>query len=213
VDASAIKSEKWHSLLEQDSTAVISIGSPLASLSSEVMLARMFGVEPFEPPHFTTKNPLPFYFVWFAKAARRFRSAFGLTWSDLTRDFQALAPKVKANRCSAFILNSTAYPVAADGQTWTMHGVIAAQRRASGSVWLVVSGLAGPATLAAARLVRHVRAELPISSHENSPVLWVPLKVKVKTGHPSSVVSGDVREIAEAELLGDPEPWPKTSGP
>ena len=38
VDPSAIKSEKWYSLLETERISVISIGSPMAALSSEVML-------------------------------------------------------------------------------------------------------------------------------------------------------------------------------
>ncbi len=209
VDASAIKSEKWYSLLDMESTSVISIGSPLAALSSEVMLARMFGVEPFERPRFTTKLPLPFYFVWRPKVARGCRSAFGLTWQELTPEFKGLADAVKKNLSSAFILNGVAHAAPAEAKSWTMYGVIAAQRRASGSVWLVVSGLVGPATLAAARLVKLVNAELPVTGNQNSSVLWVPVKATIKTGHASSVVSGDLREIVDAELLGEPELWPK----
>lgn len=188
---------------------MISIGSPLAALSSEVILARMFGVEPFERPRFSTKLPLPFYFVWLPKVAHGFRSAFGLIWQDLTTEFKTLAEEVRKSRSSAFILNGEPHAIPAEGKTWTMYGLIAAQRRACGSVWLVVSGLAGPATLAAARLVKHVNAELPISDHQDSAVLWVPVKASIKTGRPSSVVSGDLREIVDAELVGEPELWPK----
>lgn len=209
VDASAIRSEKWYALLETERTSVISIGSPMAALSSEMMLAQMFGVEPFARPRFSTKLPLPFYFVWLPKLAHRFRSAFGLGWEELTAEFKGLAEEVRENRSSAFILNGVPHAMPAGGKTWTMYGLIAAQRRACGSVWLVVSGLAGPATLAAARLVKHVNAELPISNHQNSAVLWVPVKARIKTGRASSVVSGDLREIVDAELVGEPELWPK----
>jgi len=64
VDPSALKAEKWYSLLDLPQTSVISVGAPVAALSSEVMLARMFGVEPFVRPRFSTKAALPFYFVW-----------------------------------------------------------------------------------------------------------------------------------------------------
>lgn len=208
VDPSAIKSEKWYSLLDMDRASVISIGSPIASLSSEVMLARMFDVAPFVRPRFSTKLPLPFYFVWLPRVARGFRSAFGLTAQELEAEFKELARAVKQDRAAAFILNGVPHAVPAEAKSWTMYGIIAAQRRASGSVWLVVSGLAGPATLAAAKLVKWVDAELPSSQNQNSRVLWVPVRTSIKLGRPSSIVSGDLREIANFELLGEPNFWP-----
>jgi hypothetical protein len=209
VDALAIQTETWYSLLDVAGTSVISIGSPIAALSSEVMLARMFNVEPFVRPHFAIRSPLPFYFVWMPRVARGFRSAFGLTWRELGTDFAKLGQAVRANRSAAFFLNGVPHPVPAKAKDWTMHGVIAAQRRASGSVWLVVSGLAGPATLAAARLVKFVDAELPVCQHQNSPVLWMPIKAFIKVGRPSSVVSGDLREIVDVEPVGESRFWPK----
>jgi len=209
VDPSAIKSEKWYSFLEMERTSVISIGSPLAALSSEVMLARMFNVEPFARPRFSTKLPLPFYFVWVPRVVRGFRSAFGLTWQDLTPEFKQLAKAVKQNRTAAFLLNGVSHPTPTEGKCWTMYGLIAAQRRASGSVWLVVSGLAGPATLAAAQLAKRIDAELPFNDNQNAQVLWMPMKATIKTGRPSSIVSGDLREIVDAELVGEPNLWPK----
>lgn len=212
VDPSAIKSEKWYSFLEMDRTSVISIGSPLAALSSEVMLSRMFNVEPFERPGFSTKSPLPFYFVWIPRAAQGFRSAFGLTWRELATEFKQLARTVKQNRSAAFILDGVPHTAPIEGKSWTMYGIIAAQRRVSGSVWLVVSGLAGPATFAASRLVKRITAELPASDNQNSQVLWMPVRATIKAGRPSSVVSGDLREVVDAELVGEPNFWPKGSG-
>jgi hypothetical protein len=216
VDPSAIRSEKWYSLLEMDGTSVVSIGSPIAALSSEVMLSRMFGVAPFECPRFSIKPPLPFYFVWLPRVARGFRSAFGLTSEELEPGFKQLAKDVKRGSTAAFILDGTAFAVPAEAKSWTMYGVVAAQRRASGSVWLVVSGLAGPATLAAAKLVKWIDAELPVTHNQNSQVLWVPVKATIRTGRPSSVVSGDLREITDFSLVGEPKFWPMAadkSGP
>ncbi len=133
-----------------------------------ILLLRMFNVDPFERPRFSTKLPLPFYFVWVPRAARSLRSAFGLTWRELMPEFAQLARAVKQNRSAAFILNGTPLTAPIEGKSWDMYGVIAAQRRASGSVWLVVSGLAGPATLAAAKLVKLIDAELPITEKQNS---------------------------------------------
>lgn len=208
VDPSAIKAEKWYSMLEMHKTSVVSIGSPVVALSSEVMLARMFGVSPFVRPRFSTKSPLPFYFVWLPHVVGNFPSAFGLTWRELEPEFKGLAKDVKNNRATAFILNGKPHVVPAEGKAWNVYGVIAAQRRACGSVWLVVSGLAGPATLASANLVKQITAELPSTDQQDSAVLWAAIKVKIKTGRPSSVVSGDLREIESAEFVGEPQIWP-----
>ena len=68
-----------------------------------------------------------------------------------------VAEQVKRNHASAFILEGTPHIVPADGNSWVIYGVIAAQRRAAGNVWLVVSGLAGPATDAAAMMVKDLK--------------------------------------------------------
>lgn len=207
VNPTAIKSERWYRILEDDQASVVSIGSPLAALSSEVMLARMFGVEPFETPRFKTGRQVPFFFVWRPKHARNFRSAFALTFRELQSDCPSIASKVERNQATAFVLDGTAHPVAAEGKTWTMYGIIAAQRRAAGNVWLVLSGLAGPATHAAAMMVKEITAELPWSKGQPSKVLWVPVKVQIKTGQDSSF-GGDVREIVSAEFDEEPRIWP-----
>lgn len=63
----------------------------------------------------------------------------------------------------------------------------------------------GPATIATAQLVKRVNAEVPVTGNQNSSVLLVPVKATIKTGHASSVVSGDLREIVDAELVREPE--------
>lgn len=207
VNPAAIKTERWHRILDEDQASVISIGSPLAALSSEVMLARMFGVAPFTPPQVKTSKQVPFFFVWLPRLARNFRSAFGLTWRELESDAKAFALRVKNNQSSAFVLDGVTHGVSAEGKSWTMYGVIAAQRRAAGNVWLVVSGLAGPATNAATKMVKEITAELPWGNGKPSSVLWIPVKVKIKVGEAGSV-NGDCREIVQTEFDGEPRFWP-----
>ena len=207
VHPGAIKSEQWYRVLEDDQASVISIGSPLAALSSEVMLARMFNVEPFTTPRFKTGRQVPFFFAWLPKLARNFRSAFALTWRELQADYKAIASQVKRNQAAAFILEGVPHRVPAEGNSWTMYGIIAAQRRAAGNVWLVVSGLAGPATYAAALMVKNVTAELPWAKGQPSKVLWVPVRVKIKAGE-SAPLSGDMREVVQAEFDGESRTWP-----
>ena len=89
-----------------------------------------------------------------------------------------------------------------------MYGVIAAQRRPAGNVWLVVSGLTGPATHAAAMKVKEITAEIPWAQGQPSKVLWVPVKVKIKAGPPTPF-GGDIREIVGADFDGEPRIWPE----
>ena len=206
VDPAAIHSERWHRILEEDQASVISIGSPLASLSSEVMLSRMFGVEQFTMPRFRAGKQVPFFFVWLPKSIRHFSSAFALTWRELQSEHAAIATGVRRNQTAAFILEGKPHVVPAEGKAWTMYGIIAAQRRAAGNVWLVVSGLAGPATYAVTTMVKEISAELPWSKGKHSKVLWVPVKVKIKAGK-TAPWSGDTREIVEAVFDGEPRLW------
>jgi len=207
-DPEAIRTKQWYRFLEDDQASVVSLGSPLAALSSEIMLAGMFGVKAFVPPRVGMERQLPFFFVWLPKLARNFSSAFALTWRDLRTDFPELAMQVKSNKASAFILEGKPHVVTARGTSWTTYGIIAAQRRAAGNVWAVVSGLAGPATHAAAMLVKDIATELPWAKGQPSKVLWVPVKAKIKADEPPPP-SGDMRQIEKVEFDGEPRIWPE----
>lgn len=206
IDPAAIHRERWHRILEEDQASVISIGSPLASLSSEVMLARMFGVEQFKGPRFRSGRQVPFFFVWLPKSIQHFCSSFALTWRELHVEHAALATRVKRNQTAAFLLEGKPHVVPAEGKAWTMYGIIAAQRRAAGNVWLVVSGLTGPATYGVTTMVKEISAELPWSKGKHSKVLWLPVKVKIKAGQ-TTPWSGDTREVVEAVFDGEPRLW------
>ena len=89
-----------------------------------------------------------------------------------------------------------------------MYGIIAAQRRAAGNVWLVISGLAGPATYGVAMVVKEVSVELPLAKGKHSKVLWVRVKVKINAGK-AAPWSGDTREVVDAAFDGEPRLWPE----
>jgi len=206
VEPSALRAESWFRVLDEDQASVISIGSPLAALSSEIMLARMFGVQPFEAPHFKTRKAVPFFFVWRPKLAEDFHSTFGLSWRELQAEHPELAARVERNQSTAFILDNKPHESRTEAHSWTMYGIIAAQRRAAGNVWLVVSGLAGPATYAAATKVKQITAELPYSANGHSQVLWVPVKVQIRAGK-NKPLEGDIREVVYSEFDGKPRIW------
>jgi hypothetical protein len=207
VDPAQLSNEPWCRILDDDQASVVSIGSSLAALSTEIMLARMFDVKPFEPPR-VTQQKVPFYFVWLHKVAAQFRSAFGLTGEDLRADHADLARRVQSNGTTAVLLEGKVHESPTKSHEWTMYGIIAAQRRAAGNVWVVVSGLHGPATFGAATMVSHITDELPWSSKGPSKVLWVPVKVLVSAGK-AKPTDGDIREVISAEFDGKPRIWPE----
>jgi hypothetical protein len=205
--------EQWHALLEDDERSLISLGSPLASLASEIMLARMFKREPFKtpPPTADPKERLPFYFVWPPKISKQHRSAFAWTWRELEAIGRHKEARiVKRNKASAMILGMDVHLVPLKAADWEMYGVIVAQRQRHGNVWLVVSGLTGPATNAAATLVRDVDAELPWSKNGNSLLLWQPIKARVTDDRFRKDVE-DKRRVAAVEFLGTPRLWPASA--
>lgn len=203
----SVQGETWFRVLDQDQDSVVSIGSPLASLSTEVMLARMFGVTPFQTPDPGAARALPFWYCWAPVIAGRFHSAFALTPDGLATFHAGIAARVRANQSHAFGFEGQVHEVPRTGDAWTMHGIIAAQRRPAGNVWLVISGLAGPATCAAAKLVPAFKGYLSWQPHQTSAALWIPVRAQVKQGA-ASPARGDLRELERQTFLGEPRQHP-----
>jgi hypothetical protein len=198
-----IRAEPWLRLLDDDQHSLVSIGSPLASLSSEVMRARMFGVEPFQTPAAEAALRLPFWYCWAPRVAGKFRSGFALTPKELQALNPDIARRVAANQSNAFGLDGNVSEVPRTGRSWRMLGMVAAQRRPAGNLWMVLSGLAGPATCAAARVVAEIHAFVPWEAHRASPVVLAPVIAQVREG-PANPARGDIRELEKVELLGPP---------
>ena len=196
-----VQAEPWLRVLDEDTHSVVSIGSPLASLSTEVMLARMFAVKPFHTPEAAVVGKLPFWYCWAPVITEKFRSAFALTPAELQTFEKDIATRVHTNQSHAFGMGNKVFEVPRTGKAWQMHGIVAAQRRPAGNLWLVVSGLAGPATCAAAKLVPDIRAMLPWQPLQISPVLWVPVIARVEEGAVNRA-RGDIRELASVDFAG-----------
>lgn len=207
-NAELVRKEKWHDLLTDGSSSLIAIGSPLACLASEVMLAKMFGVPPFQSPDLSLsdKQRLPFFYAWPPNKAPRFRSAFALDARQLAKFNRRPARALQENRIAAFVLDQEVFEVPRHGNRWTMYGVIAAQRREEQSVWLVVSGLSGPATFGAAMHTKRITAELPWKKDAVAPVLWVPIEASIVADE-SLGSEGDNRELVSVKALSPPRLW------
>ena len=204
ITAEAFPQEPWFEELLRADTSVISIGSPVISLSSEWMLAEMFGRQPGDQPDLAAVRRMPFGFAWRPEVVKNFRSAFHVSLPVLQKLDAGFAREVGQNQSAAFWLEGALHKVPMPRDRWIMHGVIAAQRQPKGNVWLVVSGLSGPATLAAASKVRHIMDELPWSNGQRSPALWMPVKAIVKKGIGSSA---DIREVESVEFDGVARLW------
>lgn len=211
VDQSKFLSERWYQLLEHDEHSVVAFGSPHACLASEVMLARMFGVEPFSPPslNFSGQTPFPFYFAWPKKYWNAPFSSFALDWRTLQNG--ELRDRLENDKSWAFILDNRPHYVDIQGAEWPMYGIVAAQRRTRKNVWVVLCGITGPATYAAAKLIGGLEVELP-SPVNGRPgdVVWLPylastvdtaseLKSDTEDG-----TRGDTRQVTAFKPLGEP---------
>ncbi len=211
MDERTARERDWYDILDDDSRSLVAIGSPRACLASEVMLARMFDVPPFKAP--ALENGLlakvPFAFHWPARVSRGFRSGFTCTTGDLEstakKGFQFKEPGwrglIRRGKASAFIMGDQVLAVPLGVRKWDAYGVIVAQRRSAGNVWLVVAGITGPATYAAAMLVNRLSVELPAEQRGDGPILLQAVKTAITTD--KSRKAGDNREI------GSPAPWCK----
>ena len=220
-----LATEPWYQLLEDQQCSVIAFGSSRACHASEIMLAQMFGVTPFHKPSLT--DPLlPFYFIWpggqsgesgrSAKPRLKgnppgFQSHFAWTPDDIEEKDPALARAIRRGKAFGFYFDGKLYPVSPGPGAFPMYAVIAAQRRSGSQVHVVIAGISGPATHAAATLVRKITAALPHVPGEDSQVLYVPVETQIRTD-PSRSRRGDVREVLSCRFLCPPKWWPAPVG-
>jgi hypothetical protein len=216
--------QDWYGLLQDNQTSVLSIGSPRASHASEILLARLFHQKPFEAPA-AGDAALPFYFIWpdlkqgaprpaLRGAGRRlrenppgFRSRFALAADDIVKRDKALARAIRAGKACAFSLGSKLYPVHIGPKHFKMYAVIAAQRRRGGQTHVIIAGISGPATYAAATLLGQIQEPLPGVADQDGPVLYVPIEVGIRVDSARNRSRGDIREVVSKEFLDEPKIW------
>ena len=200
--------ERWKRHLLDNGQSLVSIGSPRACHASEYMLAEMFGTEPYVAPT-GDKIALPFQFAW-TPHGRRKRSSFTIGARDLRRLAPEFADKIRDENGKAEVLKIGNEILGVDTSKpgWNSYGVIAAQRRRTGKIWLVLAGLSGPLTLATASALRLVMSNMPGPEQpgQHSPVLWCIVEARIER---NPALPGDGREIIDHMLLGKPRLWPE----
>ncbi len=183
--------------------SICSIGASRSNPASEVALARMFGVRPFVPPKTRRRRPLPFHFIWSPKALKFYPSAFALEAADMTEDYPDRAQEIEDEQEWALEVEGEIYsvPRTRRAKTWSSYGIVAAQRRESGQVWVVVAGLSGPATFGAAlAVVQQQTAPLPESlpGVQTSRICWSLIETTVTV---NDMMPGDSRMVGDVRLL------------
>jgi len=195
-------------ILAKKRQSVCAIGSPRSSIASEILLSEMLQVQPFSRP----KRQLPFKFVWPEDEARKeslFASAFVAGHKDLAASEPELASLIERRKASALIVGETVFKVIPKkGKAWDDFAIIAVQEKSDDRVRLVIAGMTGVTTYAAAIGCRtKLNVAIPeCSGGQDSPVLLAVIKVKVKE-RPEGI--GDVRYIESVELAQQPQYWPQ----
>lgn len=202
--AELFSEESWLSLLNDvDGPSLVCIGSPRACHATEVMLAKMLETTPFQRPDSAALKRLPFYFVWSQGQYDELSSAFAARETVLPKN----APRNTNSNAHILALHCNgefhyAYPTT---EKWSTYGVIAAQRRRTGQVWLVITGLNGPGTLATARVVDSITTAIPqAEAGKHGPVLWAIAEGDIDV---IQTRPGDRRELTNQRLLPHPSVW------
>lgn len=179
----------------------VSLGSNRSLPASEGLQARMFGCEPFADAVREEKYRLPFHFVWSETLPYVFDSHFHLKPSDIAeRDFKGAAA-IEAGDASALVTRDKIF---IDRFHLDQHGptyaLCAAQRRRGGQIWLVLAGVTGAATLAAARVASRLVTGLDQDRRdEHSGVHWAVVKAEVEKG--SDGDPGIGRKFSSEEIV------------
>lgn len=149
-----IENEEWYRLLD-DNRALISIGSPFGSYSTECLLCAMVGLDrPFEPV--LESQNLPFRFYW-GKDKSVQGSAFemtGIPADTADADHAACGPVDRG-----LVVGDRWYPAWKNGESTNL---VLAQYR-NGRLRIALCGIYAPATLGLAELL----ADIPLLIREN----------------------------------------------
>jgi hypothetical protein len=161
------------------------------------MLASMFAVPPFNSKPYAPQNKPPCLFIWantvgLPSSFARIEQPASSSSSPSRRQPTTLGLEVEGERLYRSY----------DSNPWEEYGFLAAQRRSSGQVWLVVAGLTGAMTYATARFIETFSERLPLADAKtHSPVLWAVVKATIESHKDRR---GDDREVKDYQLFRGP---------
>jgi hypothetical protein len=186
--------------------STVSIGGPRSSPVAERMLAEMFNLEPYRVPNLREWTR-PFLFVWPSDAGQSCMSI------DVPEARRFARNPTSEDGPSGLIIDRDLFIVPNDQKAGrgTTVGVLAAQRRPKGQVWLLLAGIDGPATYALAYELPSLSAQIDLPQLDGSgrsPVIWAAVRAEVLWD--VSVTEWDSRWFAEPpriDLITEPRTW------
>jgi len=189
--------------------SLLCIGSSRGNQMAERMLCKMANLTPFTDADPGKRRDLPFHFVWAKPGDYVLPSQFHLYADDAIHDNREAGEAVLQKRAACFrhadryLIDDLTTDGKREGYTYAL---CAAQRRKSGKIWLLVAGLTGPATYAAARWVHKMPTDFDHHSKSGlaSRVFWNILRAKAT---PVAKTKGGIYTVGDAEVVAGGVAW------
>jgi hypothetical protein len=189
--------------------SLLCLGSSRGNQMAERMLCNMANLKPFTDNAPGKHRNLPFYFVWAKPRDYVLPSQFHLYADDAISDNREAGEAVMQKRAACFwheggyLIDDLSIDGKREGFTYAL---CAAQRRENKQIWLLVAGLTGPATYAAARWVHKMPTDFDHQSKSGRPswVFWNLLRAKAT---PVAEGKGGIYTVGDAEVVTHGVAW------
>lgn len=203
----AIEAREWKELFGDRGPSLVCLASSRTNPGAESMLAHMFDREPFADAPLERRRRLPFQFVWNPELPFVFPSHFLLRPEEIASVHPDAADLVRRGKASAVSVGDEVLVDRVTPRGWgDTYGLVAAQRRRRGQVWLLVAGVTGAATFAAARLAKKLSTRLHEENRgEDSNVHWA--LVRARVGQDQAAHLGSLREFELEDIHTGPNVW------
>lgn len=177
---------EWYGLLDSYEHPIICLGSPRSCHAAELLLGRMFGVQPFEQ---TPAMGLPFYFGWAKDGYFRHGCSF-VRHHAAGPDAGEGREKAPWEDRSIILAGGEEFRMRNNGTSWTSYGVVAAQRLPGGpsKIRAVFCGLSGPETRGAAGVAAQIELP-PLPAVGSSGVAWAVVETVFNLKKPNDPAS------------------------
>jgi hypothetical protein len=160
-DPKSSTKEEWRELFDEHGPSLVVVASSRTIPAAEGMQCAMFGRREFEDGPLETKLELPIHFVWNPHLSYVYPSHFHLKAKDIEKSNPQAANEIDSGEASAIAVGEKVYLDKVRSRKWgDTYGVCFAQRRPQGQVWLLLAGVTGAATFAAARVAKRLGPSL-----------------------------------------------------
>jgi hypothetical protein len=202
-----LRRKEWQSMLGENGPSIVCFGSTRAVHACDSMLSTMFSVPPFESSKPRPQTRLPIRYVWPDGLKNVLPSCFNGSLEELAEIDPKAARAVSRNQASALLLEDEVFvDELLRKESGKTYGVVFAQRRRRGQIWVVVAGITGPATYAAGLMVKGIATRLlDEKKGRDSPVFWAVIGASVHKAR--NVASGSGYEVEHGEILAGPHQW------